>query len=410
MHDQTETVSIGRLPAITWYWLKSNDIQTECLTDTARLEITASVPEGAVFGNEEENQSARPTAEEAEAVSSAVEEAEVFSPAAGEAEVFSPAAGEAEAVMERLTGKQRVAQTVLTAKKGKKIPLPVQMTIRGESRDSAGAIRIQAQAGSQMTIIMDMTGMTGEPAEADRKGEVRKGEARKEALNEEARKEKNRSRQALLIRIQAEEGSDLKLVQIVNPGESRKLVSLLRGDVADHANLEILQILAGEGEILQDCRIRLSGYAGNLRIHTAYTVGGQDSLDLNYVAEHTGKKTRSEMKVRGVLRENASKIFRGTIDFRKGAAGAVGNETEDVLLLDDTVTNRTVPLILCEEEDVAGDHGATIGRPDSALLFYMQSRGISEKQAEELLAQARLDAVLQEMPEEAREIWNKREI
>lgn len=71
---------------------------------------------------------------------------------------------------------------------------------------------------------------------------------------------------------------------------------------------------------------------------------------MNYVALHEGKKSVSEIKTDGVLHENSKKLFRGTIDFKKGAAGAVGNEKEDVLLLDDDIVNQTIPLILCAEE------------------------------------------------------------
>ena len=94
---------------------------------------------------------------------------------------------------------------------------------------------------------------------------------------------------------------------------------------------------------------------------------------MNYVALHEGKKSVSEIRTNGVLHENARKLFRGTIDFKKGAAGAVGNEKEDVLLLDDDVVNQTIPLILCAEEDVEGNHGATIGKLDEDLVFYLEA-------------------------------------
>ena len=43
---------------------------------------------------------------------------------------------------------------------------------------------------------------------------------------------------------------------------------------------------------------------------------------MNYTAVHEGKKTTSHMDANGVLRDNAKKLFRGTIDFKKGAKGA----------------------------------------------------------------------------------------
>ena len=39
--------------------------------------------------------------------------------------------------------------------------------------------------------------------------------------------------------------------------------------------------------------------------------------------------------------------FRGTIDFIKGSAGSVGNEKEEVLLIDEKCVNQTIPIILC---------------------------------------------------------------
>lgn len=50
------------------------------------------------------------------------------------------------------------------------------------------------------------------------------------------------------------------------------------------------------------------------------------------------------------------------------------------------MVNQTIPLILCGEEDVEGNHGATIGRLDEKMLFYLASRGIPEEAARSLLA------------------------
>lgn len=90
---------------------------------------------------------------------------------------------------------------------------------------------------------------------------------------------------------------------------------------------------------------------------------------------------------------------RGTIDFVKGCAGSKGNEKEDVLLLDDDVKNQTIPVILCAEEDVEGNHGATIGQLDEELLFYLRSRELSEEYIYEMLAKAGIDAVCSKIPD-----------
>ena len=50
-------------------------------------------------------------------------------------------------------------------------------------------------------------------------------------------------------------------------------------------------------------------------------------------------------------------------------------------------------LILCDEEDVQGEHGATIGRLDENLLFYMKTRGVSEAEAQKMMARSKIARV-----------------
>ena len=120
---------------------------------------------------------------------------------------------------------------------------------------------------------------------------------------------------------------------------------------------------------------------------------GEQKLDMNYLIKHNGKKSTSELVVRGALKDKAQKTFRGTIDLRHGAKGAKGDEQEETLLLSHGVRNKTLPVILCDEEDVEGTHGATIGRLSADMLFYMQTRGISTHDAEILMTRAKLNSV-----------------
>ena len=73
---------------------------------------------------------------------------------------------------------------------------------------------------------------------------------------------------------------------------------------------------------------------------------------------------------------------------------------EETLLLSPTAINKSLPVILCDEEDVEGEHGATIGRLSSDILFYMQSRGISEKEAEIIMSRAKIQAAADLIPDE----------
>ena len=96
------------------------------------------------------------------------------------------------------------------------------------------------------------------------------------------------------------------------------------------------------------------------------------------------------MTADGVLQGGAKKIYRGTIDFKNGSAGAVGDEKETVLLLSDDVVNQTIPLILCSEEDGAGQPWRQHRQVDDELLFYLCSRGFSEQEAVDMMLRRKL--------------------
>lgn len=168
----------------------------------------------------------------------------------------------------------------------------------------------------------------------------------------------------------------------------------------EKASVKLVRLDLGAGSLYAGGEAELFGAESSFEARIGYAAGKGQHYDMNYTARHRGKKTESLMEASGVLEDGAFKLFRGTIDFLPGCAGAKGNETEDVLLLGEEITNQTIPLILCGEEDVEGNHGASMGRLGDQLLFYLESRGISREKAEQMMARARIDAVCAMIPQE----------
>ena len=187
----------------------------------------------------------------------------------------------------------------------------------------------------------------------------------------------------------------LKLVQVF----TGKLASVLKSAVDDNAELELIQLFLG-GDNVSGIITELNGYKAAFTAEIGYDLGAENALDINLAANHYGRKSTSEITVNGVLRGNSQKTFKGTIDFKNGASGAKGSEKEDVILLDETVVNKTVPVILCAEEDVEGSHGATIGRIDEQHIYYMRSRGIPEEKICEMITRARLARIIKKIGDE----------
>lgn len=167
------------------------------------------------------------------------------------------------------------------------------------------------------------------------------------------------------------------------------------------ARVNVRHVVLGGGFTATGLAADLRGDRSRIDVNTSYLAAGTQQRDFNYIIRHRGRKTVSNMDANGVLTGTSKKCLRGTIDLIHGAKGAEGNERETVLLASKGVDNKTVPNILCDEDDVAGNHGATIGhvRPDQ--LFYAACRGLSQEQTEALFLSAKLEDAALRSPNDA---------
>lgn len=210
---------------------------------------------------------------------------------------------------------------------------------------------------------------------------------------------KGKGTAAFSTKIILEKGASLFLVKAQILGEGYTFLDDTGAALAEGASMKMVQIELGGGRVYIGTQPELIGDRSSFEAHAGYLGNDRKAIDVNYNAIQRGRRTDVKMSFDGVLKDRSEKAFRGTIDFRKGSKGSKGDEQENVLLLSDDVVNKTLPIILCEEEDVEGRHGASIGQLDDDILFYMASRGIDRKEAEQIMVRARLGAVVREIPD-----------
>ena len=273
--------------------------------------------------------------------------------------------GAGEDVTALLAGRR---QRLYRVPQGVKVPDTLRLYFDFDETDAGAVVVLELADNSELTVVMDYAGGIGTAAVQTR---------------------------ALLGK-----NAVLRLAQIQRMNEDARFINDVGARCEEGARVEWTRLVLGGKESFDGFSAALAGDGSSLTIDTGYRLAGDERLDMNYEAVHTGRKSNCEMNVAGVLSDRAFKLLRGTIDLRRGCAGAVGNEVEDVLLMDETVRNQTVPVILCAEEDVVGNHGATIGRLDEQLIYYLESRGLEREAAYEMMARARVDAVIRRIPDE----------
>lgn len=201
-------------------------------------------------------------------------------------------------------------------------------------------------------------------------------------------------------RVYAEENAKIHIVKVQLLGKNQNQIDETSAVAGEHAKIHFTQIELGGNHINSALHTQLSAHKSRFKSELAFICKGEQHFDINHTVVHTGSSTDTKMLVKGVVDGNALKTYRGTIDFKHGCHGATGDEQEETLLMSKTAVNKSIPVILCDEEDVSGSHGATLGRLGADELFYMQSRGISEDEAKKMMTRAKILSVASEIPSE----------
>jgi len=117
-------------------------------------------------------------------------------------------------------------------------------------------------------------------------------------------------------------------------------------------------------------------------------ITNEEHADIHTVVHHDKPHGRSAELFKGILGGKARGAFTGRVVVAEGAQKTVAQQANHNLLLSDDALAQTRPQLEIYADDVQCAHGATIGRLDAEALYYLRSRGISKRQARNLLVHA----------------------
>lgn len=164
--------------------------------------------------------------------------------------------------------------------------------------------------------------------------------------------------------------------------------------LAERAKAEYVAAEFGAQRLLYHGDADLRGDESVISEECIYIGSEDEHIDLYYDRNQYGKSSDSHLATYGALTDRAKKVFRGCIDFKRGSSGAVGNEEDYVIMLSEQVRNVSLPLLLCTEDDVQGNHASSSGQIDKERMFYLMTRGFSKADAKRMVVEAMLRPVI----------------
>ena len=168
--------------------------------------------------------------------------------------------------------------------------------------------------------------------------------------------------------------------QIDNGAQFRtSVITLNGGHIRNHAEVSML------GE---HCKVEANGL---------YLIDKEQQAD-NYVfVNHSKPRCESQALYKGIMDDSAHATFNGHVLVNDGAVKTEAYQTNRNILLTDKATVQSKPFLEIYNDDVKCSHGSTTGQIDELAMFYIRSRGISERTARTMLLYAFCDEVIQKI-------------
>ena len=191
---------------------------------------------------------------------------------------------------------------------------------------------------------------------------------------------------------------DITIVNLLN--EQSENFEAIENKLEENSNVKYTIIDIGGKTSISNYYSNIIGDNAENDLKSIYLGIDNQIKDINYITELRGKKTNIDIDVQGALKDSAKKNFKGTIDFKKGAKKSKGNENEYCMLLSNKAKSIALPMLLCTEEDVEGNHSTASGKVDAKQLFYLMTRGLSYKEAVKLIVKANFQKIIDRIDDE----------
>ncbi len=203
-----------------------------------------------------------------------------------------------------------------------------------------------------------------------------------------------------IIKVIAKPNSKLKVIKIQNLNLNSYNFEGSKTEVYGNAELSIYSIELGAHVNIISNKNYLEEDGSKVEIWPGYLADKERKVDLEYSVVFRGRNTEGLIEGRGAVKDTARKVFRGNLYFKKGAKRSVGKEGEFAILLDKGVRSDSIPGLFCDEDDVIGEHSASIGKVDENKLFYLMSRGLTESNAKKLIVESSFKPILNSIEDE----------
>ena len=157
----------------------------------------------------------------------------------------------------------------------------------------------------------------------------------------------------------------------------------------------------GGGLVRNDISTTLAEAGASVKLDGLYLGDGKRHIDNHTFVDHAVPGTSSDEVYKGILTDASHGVFVGRVLVRHDAQHTVAHQVNKNLVLSDDAEVDSQPMLEIFADDVQCTHGAAIGRLDPNAVFYLNSRGLDTREAQELLVHGFVSEILSTIADDA---------
>ncbi len=200
-----------------------------------------------------------------------------------------------------------------------------------------------------------------------------------------------------VTRITLGANAQLKRIRVQQESSQATQVGATLATLKRSSNLQLHSIDLGTRWQRYDSNIRLIEPGAEVHMDGLYVPTGRQHIDNHTCVEHEAPHCISREDYKGILDGGSRGVFNGRIVVHKDAQKTDSEQSSAALLLSGKAEIDAKPELEIYADDVKCKHGATVGQLDERAIFYLQSRGLNEVEARNLLTYSFADELLQRM-------------
>ena len=202
-------------------------------------------------------------------------------------------------------------------------------------------------------------------------------------------------------------GAKLNHYKLQNEAFKSTHIALNVANVKSKAKYESFCLQRGANLARNETIVNLLEEDADTVVNGAYIINGWANVDTTTQIRHMHEKTSSSQLIKGVVGGCAKGVFQGKIHIAPDAVKTNGYQLHKALLLSDEAVVNVKPELEIFADDVKCSHGSTCGEIDKEQMFYMRSRGISEDNAKQILINAFISELLDNIENTDIKCWMK---